>query len=358
MYSFDEKVLIWLNTLDGISYKKKEVLLNHFKTPGKLYENFEKEIEKVISITDEKTYELLKAKKNTLEREIEFLDKNKITAVTFFSKNYPESLKNIDSPPLVLSCKGDVSLLNSFCFAVVGSRKVSGYGKVVTEKFTSVIARNGLTIVSGLASGVDTIAHQSTLNVGGKTIAVLAGGFCEIYPSFNVNLAKRISEEGLLVTEYSYYEKAEAFHFPLRNRIIAGLSRGVLITEAGERSGSMHTKNYAIDYGKDLFLVPGEITSSYSIGCNNAIKKLQGAMVTSPDDILELYNLKGAENSIKKVQLSMEEDIIFNLLKAGECSFQEISDKTKIPPQTLNSLLTTMQINGIIKKLAGNVYII
>lgn len=358
MYSFDEKVLIWLNTLDGISYKKKEVLLNHFKTPAKLYENFETEKEKVVLISDEKTFETLKNSKYTLENEVKFLDENKITAVTILSRDYPESLKNIDSPPLVLSCKGDVSLLNTFCFAIVGSRKVSGYGKVITEKFASAIANSGLTVVSGLASGVDTIAHQSTLNVKGKTIAVLAGGFNEIYPSFNSNLAKRITAEGLLVTEYSFYEKSEAFHFPLRNRIIAGLSRGVLITEAGEKSGSMHTKNYALDYGKDLFLIPGDITSSYSVGCNNAIKRLQGAMVTTPDDILEFYDLKNAQFANKKVQLSFEENSIYNILRDGECSFQEILDKTKLPPQTLNSLLTTMQINGIIKKLAGNLYVI
>ena len=171
--------------------------------------------------------------------------------------------------------------------AIVGTRRASRYGKDVTEQFASSLARAGVTIVSGLADGVDTFSHQACLNVKGKTIAVLGGGINNIYPATNTNLANKIVESGgLILSEYRPNEKPQTYYFPIRNRIIAGLSKAVLITEATEKSGSMHTKNYALDYGREVFAVPGRINDIYSTGCNKIIKSCQSAIALDPNDIL------------------------------------------------------------------------
>lgn len=358
MYSKNDKVIIWLNSIEGLTYKKKEVLLSLYNNAEDMFDSLEKD-KKLISINiEEGAYNLLLENKSKLEEESAFLEKKKIIAITKYNSNYPNALLEVDNPPFVLYCVGDISLLKTNCIGIVGSRKITNYGRVVTEKFATTLAKNGLTIVSGLASGVDTIAHQSALNVKGKTIAVLAGGFGDIYPATNHNLAVEISKSGLLITEYSYNEKSEPYHFPLRNRIIAGISKGVLITEASEKSGSMHTKNYALDYGKDLFLVPGNITSPSSAGCNNAIKNMQGAIVLCPEDILKEYGIDSIQEAIKSVSLNMDENSIYELVSQGEIPYQELLIKTKLEAKYLNSLLTSMQIRGIIKKLAGNIFVI
>ena len=234
-----------------------------------------------------------------------------------------------------------------------------GTAKKVTENFTKTLVHNGFTIVSGMADGIDTQAHETALAEDGKTIAVLGGGINELYPSSNITLGKTIAEKGLLISEYKPDQKPAAFHFPIRNRIIAGMSKGVLITEADLKSGSMHTKEYALEANRDLFIVPGNIDSPQSLGCNAVIKALQGCMVTAPEDILEVY---GKTNNYKEFvkqnnfQLSLDEQVVINCLGSEEVHYDELLDKTNLDTKTLNSLLTTMQVRGIIKKLPGNLY--
>ncbi len=358
-FSDQEKVLIWLNSIEGLSYKKKEALLSLYKDITLLPTNIKKDMFKVLQLIDMDAYNSIIEKLGDIDKEWKVLEKEKVSVLTILSDRYPQALREVDSPPIILYYKGDIDLLEGNNIAVVGSRKVTSYGRVVTEDFTRQLVRNGFVIVSGLASGVDSIAHNITLAEGGKTIAVLAGGLSDIYPAVNTQLANKIvCNGGLLVTEYSYYESSEPYHFPLRNRIIAGLSKGVLITEAGEKSGSMHTKNYAVEYGKELFLVPGNITSSNSAGCNNAIKALQGAAVTSPSDILEAFGVSNRKPEATLAQLTMEESMVVELLKNGEMAFQEIAIRTHLDTKSLVTLLTSMQIRGIIKKLAGNSYML
>ena len=195
------------------------------------------------------------------------------------------------------------------------------------------------------------------MNVGGKTIAVLGCGVNIIYPDQNKPLAERIlNNGGLIISEYRPNEKPKTYYFPIRNRIIAGLSKGVLITEATLKSGSMHTKNYALEYGKDLYVVPGRISDIYSYGCNSIIKALQGCMVLSPEDILDTYNLKFDNIITKSIQISIEEELILGILGTNEVHYEEILEKSKLDVKSLNTILVKLELKKLITKLPGNYY--
>ncbi len=357
MYSKDDKVLLWLDLFENLTYKKKEYILDEFESPAKLFDNFLAERELLSQILTVELYNKMaySHSEKALDSLAEDLTKKGVIAVTKYSGYYPETLLNIDTPPFVLYCKGDVSLLKSKCFAIVGTRKITNYGRTITERFAHGLIASGFTIVSGLSCGVDTIAHQTALENNGKTIAVLAGGFDYIYPDINTNLADEIARKGLLVTEIKPSERAKNYYFPIRNRIIAALSQGTLITEADEKSGALHTKNYALDYGKDVYAVPGNITSSVSQGCNRIICNGQAKAVCDLEDILGEYNIKFVPKE-KTISVSIEEQIVLDAIGEEEVYFQQILERTKFDTKTLNTLLTTMSLNGLIKKLAGNMY--
>lgn len=357
----EDKILLWLDSFDFLTYKKKEKLLDMFDNPTQIFnlKNLNDNREYILNIISEEEYNTLKSQLTdiVIDKLLLNLEKQDVKFISCFSKDYPETLKNIDTPPFVLYYKGDISLLKTVCFAVVGSRQITNYGKMVTEKFTKDLVKADFTIVSGLASGVDTVAHTVTLAEKGKTIAVLAGGIDDVYPATNKYLAKQIIENnGLIITETKPGKKTESFMFPIRNRIIAALSKGILITEAKEKSGVIHTKNYALDYGRDVFAVPGSIFSLTSVGANRMIVNGQAKAVLSSEDILDEYDISLQKKTKAVYNFSMEESIVINLLTEKEMSFQEILDQSKLPVKTLNSLLTTLSIRGIIKKLAGNIY--
>ena len=354
----EDKILIWLDKFDFLSYKKKDSIFNALKNVDFL-NDFINSYPKLENIINYEQFSRIyyDIKNNLIDEYVNSITKKGIRIITINSNDYPERLKNIDNPPFVLYCKGDISLLNDDNnISIVGTRHPTNYGKEVTNKFARELTINGFNIVSGLADGVDTISHKACLAEKGKTIAVLAGGFEHIYPSGNEGLSREIEKTGLLVTEKAPEYQALNYDFPYRNRIIAGLSSGVLITEASLKSGTMHTKEYAINYGKDLFVVPGNITSSASEGCNALIKDLRTNMVTSVDDILNVYHKTPNKSISKNIQLSVDEAIIYNLLKEGEMSFDELVIKTNFDSKTLSNLLTMLNFRGIIKKLAGNTY--
>ena len=359
MEDLNDICILWLDYFEELTYKKKADLLSLFPTAKDLFENFKVAKDKILSVIGEDIYNKM-AKTNSvksIENYLERICKIGIKFVTIYDDRYPKTLKNIDMPPFVLYYKGNFDLVDSLSIAIVGTRKPTIYGKTATEDFAQKLSNAGFCIVSGLALGVDTIAHETTIKNNGKTIAVLAGGLDNIYPSVNFSLSKEIEKNGLLLSEYRPGIEPESWHFPIRNRIIAGLSKGVLITEAGLKSGSIHTKNYALDFGRDVFAVPGNIFSAQSLGCNEMIKNGQAKLVTEIDDILEEYNLvyTATEEEPDK-EFSDDEKLVMKLLSEKELSYQEIVNKTKIDAKTLNSLLTTMAIRGIIKKLAGNYY--
>lgn len=203
-------------------------------------------------------------------------EKHEIFPITYSNPNYPSSLKNLYDPPAVLYVKGNLNLLNSpHKLAVIGSREATNYTKICIEKILPPLLEHDVVIVSGLARGADTMAHEVTMSMKGKTIAILGAGFFHIYPKENVELAREMSKNQLLVTEYPPYITPKKWNFPMRNRIISGLSKGVVITEAKERSGTVSTMEHALENGKEVFAIPGSIESPLSLGPHNLI--LEGA---------------------------------------------------------------------------------
>lgn len=352
-----EKNILWLDLFDFLSYGKKIKLLESINKTDNLREKFlsTKAIKEILT-NEEFNKMALCLSDEYLNRHLREYVSDGVEIVTFDNPNYPYILKEISTPPLCLYCKGDVGLLNSECFAVVGTRKPTDYGIVVGKQYCKAISDAGITIVSGLATGIDSVAHKTALENNGKTIAVLAGGLNHIYPQTNYNLAKTIEEKGLLISEYPPNTKPLSYYFPVRNRIIAGLSKGVLVPEMGEKSGSMHTINYAIEFNREIFVVPGKINSPMSKGSNALIKNLQGVITTSPDDVLSIYNIKKEDKTINN-QLDINSQMILSFIESEKRTFQEIADFTKLPINELNTLLITLEMEGLLIKLANNSYI-
>ncbi len=284
------KYWIWLASVEGLGPVKKFALLNKFETAKRIYNATEKEILKVDGMSDKIVQNMQKAKDaKLLEKYEKYILKNDIKIINISDDNYPAKLKNIYAPPITIFAKGDISLLNSKSIAIVGSREPSKYGIYVAEKFSKELSKEGITIVSGLARGIDTFAHVGALSSFGKTIAVLGSGIDVVYPKENAKYYREISEKGLIISEYIVGTAPESKNFPQRNRIISALSDGVLVVEARKNSGTMITTDFALEQGKELYVIPGNITSNLSAGTNNLIK--EGAkLITDVYEILEDLN--------------------------------------------------------------------
>ena len=285
-----------------------------------------------------------------------------IIQLTNKDEAWPKLLSQIADPPKKLYCRGNISLLNSSCFAVVGTRKLSVYGRDAAQQIVRDLTNNGLTIVSGLALGIDAVAHQTTLDNNGMTIAVLGGGVGDssIGPRTNLPLAEKILERsGLLVSEYSDDEKIQAYNFAVRDRIISGLSMGVLVIEADVESGALITAKCALDQNRDVFAVPGSILSPKSAGPNTLIQN--GAkLVMSACDIIDEYkeNLKLFPD--KKPQNifrnSTEEKIVGLLKEHGVLPIDDIIRKSSLEASAVSVSLSMLEIRGLVKHLGNGKY--
>lgn len=267
----------------------------------------------------------------------------------------PKRLQQLADPPKQLYVAGANlnNLLKGPCLAVVGSRNPTPYGQQITTQLVSACAAAGITIISGLAYGVDSLAHRAALNSGGKTIAVLPASLKYIYPRGHQRLAQQILEQGgALVSEYSGPGAPQKYRFIARNRIIAGLAQATLITEAGAKSGSLHTAQFALELGREVLAVPGNITSPLSAGTNQLLR--DGArQVTSPTDILELFNLKLmklAQNNYGGH--SSAEQTLLRLLQRGASQTDDLLNQSKLTPAIFNQTLTGLQLADLIKPLS------
>jgi len=272
---------------------------------------------------------------------------------------YPAQLSTIHRPPheLYIQSNNWPELVTKPMLAIVGSRKVSPYGRAITSQFAREAAARGITIVSGLALGIDSIAHEAALEVNGKTIAVLPSGLERIYPSSHAGLARRIVEQGgALISEYPPHSKvAFKSNFIARNRIIAGLSQVVLLTEASLKSGSLHTANFAIEQGIDTAAVPGPIDSTLSSGCNSLIKT--GAiMVTEPADILQLFNISTNAHAVTPQGSNASETIILELLHTGVHDIDELQMQSGLSADMFQQTLSMLEITGRIQAHGGGTF--
>ncbi len=291
------------------------------------------------------------------------LEKEKISLVAIFDKEYPKPLTHIFHPPFLLYVKGSVEALKGRCFGVVGTRALSEYGRRAVPHITLDLARAGFTIVSGLATGIDTLAHKAALEAGAKTVAVLGTGIDErtLYPQLNLPLARKIVEKGgAVVSEYAPGTHGTKFSFPQRNRIISGLSKGVLVVEADYISGAMITARCALEQNRDVFALPGSIFAKTSEGANDLIKK--GAkLVACADDILEEYDMakvKGQKSKVKIIAENPEEEKILAVLADKPAVADDIIKKTGLTPPQVNAALMIMELGKKVKNLGGGKFVL
>lgn len=271
---------------------------------------------------------------------------------------YSKLLKKIKRPPELLYCLGDTALFNSPCIAVVGTRNPTEYGKWCTYNIVKSLVMRGHTIVSGMASGIDEMAHRTALELGGKTIAVMGTGIDGCYPARNKALKRRIEQDGLVISEDGENVKPRRYSFPIRNRIIAGLSEATIVVQAGVYSGSLITAQLAMEEGRQVYAVPGDIDKVMSIGCNKLIA--DGAIIiTVPDDVAFLEKTNGDNEVVIDLEsLSEVERKIYELVKReGEMSFEKIARLTKTGVSKVMSVITEMEIKGLITTSLGRVFI-
>jgi len=282
-----------------------------------------------------------------------------VTLLSYWDESYPELLKKIYDPPAFLFFKGNLKAFNMPAIGIVGARTPSEYGKRITERFAEELCQQGLSVISGFARGIDTISHRAVLKNGGITIAVLGNGLDWIYPAENRSFINQMYENGAIISEYAMGAKPDAVNFPKRNRIISGLSLGVLLTEAGAKSGALITALYALEQNREVFAVPGNITSGKSLGTNKLIK--DGAkLVMSVNDILEELNIKiGKIKKTPKKIPKLEEPVktIYTLLSETPMQIDKISYEAKVSPADTLTALLTLELLGIVKQLAGKMFI-
>lgn len=281
------------------------------------------------------------------KRELEYYEKNNIKFITFLDEKFPKQLKDIADPPIALFYKGEIDE-NGIYVSIVGTRRCSAYGKKVAEEIAELLSNNGVIVVSGLAYGIDSYAHIGALKGNGKTYAILGSGLNHIYPRSNLNLAKRIEEKGAIISEYFPDTEPRDFQFPERNRIIAGFSKAVVLVEAPERSGAIYTVDFALDFGKEVFCVPGPINSELSFGCHKIIKD-GGTILTSYEDILEFLNIN--VNKITLPTLTKEEE---DLLLKIPYNVAYIDDF--LPSVDYLPILISLETKGYVQSFPGNYY--
>ena len=268
---------------------------------------------------------------------------------------YPQCLKEISNPPLKLYYKGNLDLLkDERLIAVVGTRNPSSYGKLCCEYMVKKMTSANITIVSGFAKGIDSIAHKTSLLAGGKTIAVIASGLDIVYPASNLSLYREIEEKGLILSEYEAGVKPFKFNFPQRNRIIAALSKGTIVVESKDRGGSLITADLALEFNRDVYAVPGDVFSEYSKGCNNLIRDSKAKSLSNINELLDDYSWKIEEKNINN-KYTQNQLLILNSL-SSEKNLDNILMETKIEQTEILAELMALEIMGVIKSIAGGRY--
>lgn len=295
----------------------------------------------------------------SLEQVWERIQRLGIQVLTWEDDGYPSRLKEIDQPPPVLYLRGSLVPEDEWAVAIVGTRGITAYGRQVTAELASVLARRGVTVVSGLARGVDAEAHKACLATGGRTFAVLGSGVDQIYPPEHRQLAERIIAGGALISDYAPGTPPDGINFPPRNRIISGLSLAVIVVEAGEHSGALITAEFAVDQGRDVFAVPGNINAPKSLGCNWLIQ--QGARpLLSPDDVLEALDIASVQlHRVARSVLPKDEVEAKLLAVLGKEALHvdEIRAQVDMPIEKVSATLALMELKGMVRQVGGMQYV-
>ena len=364
MNKSDLKYWVGFSLISGVGAARGNRLVNYFDSMKNAWNASEPQLARA-GLEEAIIKEFIEKKKEIdLDDEMKRIEEEGISLITIKDKNYPKMLKEIYNPPYLLYVRGELKIEDEYAFAVVGARRCSDYGRQVTKDLVSELAQNKITVVSGLAMGIDGVAHQTALSVeNARTIAVLGSGIDDtsIYPPENRALAKQIIDgRGAIISEYGIGTPPLKQNFPSRNRIISGLSLGVLVVEATETSGSLITGQCALEQGRDVFAVPGSIYNKNASGPNALIKK--GAkLVEKMDDILEELHLRNVVEKIEAAEIIPEnenEEKILKYLELESHHIDEIVRETGIGISDLNAVLTTMEMKGMVRGMGGGNYII
>ena len=353
----DPKFWIALSDVPDIGPVTAKKLLAIYKKPEAVFKAPYKELANIRGIGTAKAKNIKGYSEwGKIDAQLKKLDATGIKMVTFSNEDYPETLKNIEDAPIVLYIKGTIQKEDRYAVAVVGSRKYSPYGKLAAEKLSSELSSMGFTIVSGMARGIDTLAHTAAVKSGGRSIAVLGSGIDVPYPPENRGLMEKLSGSGCVISEFPPGTLPERENFPKRNRIISGLSLGVLVVEATADSGSLITATYAVEQGKEVFAVPGNINSANSKGTNDLIKK--GAkLVQSAEDVIEELApvLRGYIRTREKanIELPVEEKRLCDIMTAEPKHVDMLSRESKMPAQKVLGILLSLELKGIAKQAEG-----
>ncbi|MCF8367751.1 MAG: DNA-processing protein DprA [Bacteroidales bacterium] len=296
------------------------------------------------------------------EEELLFIDRNNVKTFYFLDSDYPVRLKNCIDSPVMLYFKGNINLNSSRVMSIVGTRRATEYGQDMCNSFVRDLAEDGLLITSGLAYGIDTLAHKASLKYGLPTVGILAHGLDRIYPYANRTLAESMLDNGGLLTDFISNTNPDRENFPKRNRIIAGLADALLVVESASRGGALITANIANSYNRDVFAIPGKIGDTYSAGCNYLIRTNKAALVQSAEDIK--YLMGWEQNKVKSPrqvklfrELSDEERLVMDILKENETSSIDfVVLKSKLSNSKIAAILLALEFDGLIKNLPGKLF--
>jgi DNA processing protein len=363
--SMTEEIFFWLalSLIPGVGSTLMRRLLDQFQTPEAVFHVPMKELLKIEGLGSKVAEEIRKGPlKKVVEKELYLLREVGGRVITLKDEEYPKRLRDIYDPPPLLYIRGELKKEDEFAVSVVGSRKTTPYGRWFTEKVSQELARQGVTIVSGMARGIDSLAHWGAISGGGRTIAVLGCGVDVIYPSENRNLFTKIIDHGAILSEFPMGSPPEGGHFPRRNRIISGLSFGVVVVQASEKSGSLITAGYALEQGREVFAVPGNVGTEGSRGTHRLIK--EGAkLVETSEDILEelLPQWRKArevtpEVEIPKPDLTEEEKVLYELLDEAPLHIDMIIRESRMDPGKVSSLLLNLELKGLVSQGSGKCF--
>lgn len=373
MEKINVKDLLILSCIPGIGHNRLRSLVTHFKNSTDALNSSAREIiniegfNKKLAVTIsafKKSGDYHKAEQYAVHQ-LSKMNKSDGRIITLWDDEYPDLLKKIYDPPCYLFIKGNLKKEDKYSIAIVGTRNPSTYGVTMTEKFTQELSRLGIIIVSGLARGIDSVAHSSALKVGGRTIGVIGSGIDVIYPPENKNLYSRIAQNGGVISEYAMGTKPDAGNFPRRNRIVSGMTLGTIIIETGIDGGAMITANMALDQNRDVFAVPGLITDVRALGCNTLIRDGRAKLITSVDDVLSELStkLKPLLREVTKhekkldISLSLFEKKIYDVLNDEPIHIDLLAVKSEMPTSDALVNLLSLEFKGLVKQLPGKMFV-
>jgi DNA processing protein len=357
--SNDPRYWIGFQLTPNMGPVRTRLLVDHFGSPEAAWRAPEAAL-RATGLSSDLCNAIVHTRKSVdLDREIEKLDRHGVRAIAVDCDDYPRLLRHIPAQPTVLYMKGTIEPIDDLSIGIVGTRRSTTYGVDMTRQIAGDLAAAGVTIVSGLARGIDTVSHDAALSAGGRTIAVCGCGLDTIYPPQNRRLAERIIGSGALISEYPIGIPPDGPHFPARNRIISGLSRGVLVIEAPRRSGALITTNFALDQGRDVYAVPGSALSRQSEGCHELIRA-GATLVTNAEHILEDLNVTASQSAVQSRMLLPEteaEKKLFACIGAEPRHINELSMDTDLPVHEASGTLLTMELKGLIRQSGAQHYV-